>query len=616
MRRFQCVLILFIVICGIGRPAGTAPSADAERARSVVFKDVRVFDGKTILPRCTVVVEGSKIVRLGTDAEIPPGAVVVAGEGLTLLPGLIDSHVHAFSPGELRRSLVFGVTTVMDMMTTVAFMQQMKAKQEKTGTPDMADLFSAGVAATAPGSHGTEYGGNVPTLTKPEEAAAFVAARKAEGSDYLKIMYGMDKRAFGRDVVAALTAGASEQGLLTVVHVATRQRAFEAVEAGVNGLAHCFADAPPEEEFLRLMKNKDTFVIPTLSVMSDLADARKADLIHDARLVPYLIPDLLAALSVKTPLTNAKGLFFAVAEETARRIHGAGLRILAGSDSGNRGTTHGPSLHGELELLVAAGLTPVEVLASATSIPAQTFGLNDRGRIVPGLRADLLLVRGNPAEDITTTRDIVGVWKAGRRLDRETYRARVEGLQKTWRETGILPPPDGSESGLISDFDAGNFLPRFGFVWFEMSDKMMGGQSYSLIEAVKDGAEGSPMSMSISGQINPGAAIPWAGAAYYPGSTEWLCANLSNWNAISFWARGDAREGLLMVMLKDRAAPAVQTFAVGEEWRRYEIPFEKLGKSDGSDIAIMLFGAGGAPGPFKFQIDQVRLIRIGDSDRR
>jgi imidazolonepropionase-like amidohydrolase len=96
-----------------------------------------------------------------------------------------------------------------------------------------------------------------------------------------------------------------------------------------------------------------------------------------------------------------------------KQLHDAGVPILAGSDAPAPGSTNGVSLHGELELLVKGGLSPSEALAAATSVPARTFRLTDRGRIVPGLRADLLLVRGDPTRDITATRDIVEVWKAG-----------------------------------------------------------------------------------------------------------------------------------------------------------------------------------------------------------
>ena len=96
-----------------------------------------------------------------------------------------------------------------------------------------------------------------------------------------------------------------------------------------------------------------------------------------------------------------------------------GVPILAGTDAPNPGSWNGVSMHGELELLVRAGLSPSEALATATSVPAKTFHLSDRGRIAPTLRADLLLVPGDPTHDITVTRNIVSVWKVGAELVRK-----------------------------------------------------------------------------------------------------------------------------------------------------------------------------------------------------
>jgi imidazolonepropionase-like amidohydrolase len=92
--------------------------------------------------------------------------------------------------------------------------------------------------------------------------------------------------------------------------------------------------------------------------------------------------------------------------------------ILAGTDAPNPGTAHGVSIHREMELLVEAGLTPQQALAAATSVPARAFRLDDRGRIAPGLRADLVLAGGDPLKDITETRNIVRIWKGGKAVER------------------------------------------------------------------------------------------------------------------------------------------------------------------------------------------------------
>jgi imidazolonepropionase-like amidohydrolase len=114
-------------------------------------------------------------------------------------------------------------------------------------------------------------------------------------------------------------------------------------------------------------------------------------------------------------------LRFDAALATVAELHAAGVELMAGSDAPNPGTAHGASLHHELELLVRAGLTPTEALRAATATPARRFGLSDRGRIAPGQRADLLLVRGDPTADIRATRQIERVWKNGAPVQRQRY---------------------------------------------------------------------------------------------------------------------------------------------------------------------------------------------------
>ena len=109
-------------------------------------------------------------------------------------------------------------------------------------------------------------------------------------------------------------------------------------------------------------------------------------------------------------------------------LHRAGVPILAGTDAagvGVLGTAHGISLHGELRLLVQAGLTPLEALRAATSVPARHFGFTDRGRLAPGLQADFLLVEGDPTANIDDTLSIRGIWRRGERLDRDAKRQRL-----------------------------------------------------------------------------------------------------------------------------------------------------------------------------------------------
>lgn len=389
-------------------------------------RNVRVFDGGMALDSQTVIVERGVIVAMGRSVQIPEDAELIEASGHTLLPGLIDAHAHAIFADDLRQALVFGVTTELDMFTSHEQAASIKRAQTEGGGLDMADLYSAGTLVTAPGGHGTEYGLPIPTIRGPEEAGAFVEARIAEGSDYIKIVYddrGPAARPFpsiDRATLEAVIRAAHERDRLAVVHADRRRAAREAVEAGADGLAHVFSDTMPEPDFGAFVKAHGAFVIPTLSVTESASGtASGASLVEDPRLAPYLRADDRENLRRAFPGEASYG----AAEAAVRLLDRAGVPILAGTDAPNPGTAHGASIHRELELLVEAGLSPAEALTAATSAPAAAFGLGDRGRVVPGKRADLLLVDGDPTADITATRQIVRVWKLGVPVDREAHRS-------------------------------------------------------------------------------------------------------------------------------------------------------------------------------------------------
>jgi hypothetical protein len=152
-------------------PATPADAIDGGWSDPVTaFVGVRVFDGESVLENATVLVAGEEIVAVGRDIALPSSATVVDGTGRTLLPGLIDAHTHAWDPAQLETALVFGVTTMLDMMTPAEAASSFRADQSGEAGYVRADLYSAGYAATAPGGHGTEYGFPVPTLSAPGEA--------------------------------------------------------------------------------------------------------------------------------------------------------------------------------------------------------------------------------------------------------------------------------------------------------------------------------------------------------------------------------------------------------------------------------------------------------------
>lgn len=584
----------------------------AAGAGAIAFTNVRVFDGERVLARATVVVDGGKIAAVGPDVRAPEGATVVDGAGKTLLPGLIDSHTHAFGQA-LEQALVFGVTTELDMFTDQALAATLRREQADGKATKRADIFSAGTLVTAPGGHGTEYGMPIPTITAPGQADAFVEARVAEGSDYIKIVYD-DGRGYGRklptvsrDTMAAVVVAAHKRGKLAVVHVHTLDEARDAIDVGADAIIHLFMDAAGDAAFAKLVAGRKAFVIPTLSVLESLTKAPGgAALVTDPHLGDGVTFAMAQGLKRGFPFALAPNLESAFA--TVRALKAAGVPILAGTDAPNPGTAHGISMHRELELLVGAGLTPVEALSAATSVPADAFRIADRGRIRPGLRADLLLVEGDPTSDIDATRRIVGVWKSGVALDRTAHFAAVRAEREALARQRAAPAPAGSEPGAVAAFDAGKVDAAFGAGWQTSTDAIRGGKSTATMEVVTGGAESTAGALAVAGAIDPATAFGWAGAMFFPGAQPMQPANLSSKRAISFWARGDGKTYRLMMFSQSAGMPPpTRTFVAGDAWKRYTFALADFGGIEGHDLMGLLFAAGPEPGSFAFQIDGVRF---------
>lgn len=575
---------------------------------TLAITNARIFDGERVIPRGTVVVRGREIAAAGADVEVPAGAEVIDGAGATLLPGLIDSHTHTWGDA-LSRALVFGVTTELDMFTTPELARAMREEQAKTGAFERADLFSAGVLATAPGGHGSQFGVPIPTLERPEQAQEFVDARVAEGSDYIKIvsedgsLYRMSLKTLDTPTIAALIEAAHRRGKLAVVHASTQERAKAALASGADGLVHIFHDRAPEPEFIQLAKGR--FVIPTLTVTeSATGTASGRSLTEDPRLKPYLTTEESGNLIRSFPPRDGAAKELGYSLEAVRQLKAAGVPILAGSDAPNPGTAHGVSIHREMELLVQAGLTPTEALAAATSTPARAFGLKDRGRIAPGLRADLVLVKGDPSTDIKATRDILRVWKLGR----EARRAQAPAAAPAKAPQAQVPA-----SGEVAGFEDGTVSAAFGFGWADSTDKIAGGKSEVRKEVVEATSGGKVL--AITGEVRAGFAFPWAGAIFLPGPRPMAPVDLSRFAGISFKARGEGGAHQFMVFATRLGQiPVQRPLSVGAEWQTYTFGFADL-NLDGSDITGFFFGGGPVPGTFRLEIDEVRLVPKGGAQK-
>lgn len=397
------------------------------------IKDIKIFDGERVIEKQSVTIKGEKIINAGGPA--PDNAEIIDGKGCTLLPGLIDAHIHA-NPESRRIALTFGITTVY-IMQGYWSKEQKKALDERR---DIADALSSFFAVTAPGGHpheliskdavpkmppGFDISEAIKNASTPEEAAKVVAKRVEQDANYIKIMVE-DGTVFGKpgtpdvtdEVLAVACAEAHRFGKMAVAHAMTIKAFERAINAGIDGLMHIFIDKPYTKEIIDIIVNSGVFVCPTIVAgASTIGDSNSAEFSKDERVRSKLNEEWIDGLN-KHIATYPQGKTQYLLE-TVKALHDAGVDILAGDDAATAdlgGMAPGASFHHELQMLVKAGLTPLEALRAATSVPARRFGLLDRGRIVNGARADLLLVDGDPTSNISDTLSVHSVWRQGVRL--------------------------------------------------------------------------------------------------------------------------------------------------------------------------------------------------------
>jgi imidazolonepropionase-like amidohydrolase len=413
----------------------------------------------TVVENATVVIEGSRIAAVGPadEVEVPPDATVRDLSGRYVMPGLVDGHVHFFQSGGLytrpdaldlraarpyaeelrrikarlpdtfRRYLRSGVTSVVDVGGP---MWNLDVRARADTTAMAPTVVTAGPLISSVSRPSLDEGDPpILQITTPEAARQEVQEQIAAGVDLVKIWYIVaDTPADYRPVVEAVVDEAHAADTRVAVHATELETARAAVEAGADILVHSVFDRPVDDAFVRRLRENDVLYIPTLMVRERYRQvfAQQIDLTLPEHRIgqkavlgsltdPAVLPDSLVPVSIRQRMARAPSVSSdTTAMRNLARLHAAGVPIAAGTDAGNIGTPHGPALFRELELMRAAGLTPREVLATATAGGARLMGRDDLGQLEPGMQADLLVLDENPLADLTHTRSIRRVVKAGR----------------------------------------------------------------------------------------------------------------------------------------------------------------------------------------------------------
>ncbi|APG61880.1 hypothetical protein LPB140_02485 [Sphingorhabdus lutea] len=595
--------------------------------QTTLIQNVQIFDGVRNIGTSSVLIKDDKIADIDFKGDVKDAQIIIDGTDLTLLPGMIDSHVHAMMA--MDTPLLFGVTTQLDMFTPPTVNADIRAKTKNGENKDVADLYSAGFLATAPGGHGTQFGVSVPTLTTPQEADSWVKSRIEEGSDFIKIVrepgssFGRPLPTLDSATTKALIKAAHDNGKLAVVHVQDYDSAFDTISSGADGLVHMFFDKSADDAIIALAKEKGVFITPTYSVFEGFHGRKgTASLLRNenfAGLLPEIAKDNINQSF--GPDRSAK--LDANMAQSISAFANAGVLILAGTDAGNPGVYYGISMHRELQLLVKAGLSPAQALSAATANPAKAYKLTDRGRIANGMKADLLLVKGDPTKDITATRNIIDIWKDGQSAKNLILakRAEISNLisnsisgENSGANNAALAGETAKQTAAVNNGILGNIAnfhfegegvkitAPFGIGWDVNSDVIMGGGSTATL------SKGREDSLRISGSVKKGSFAQWAGIAFVLGDTPFAPKDISAASAMTFRIRGTGGGFAVMAFSqKSGQMPNSKNFTVTDNWQDIRINFADLGRFQAANATLLTISAI-MPGDYDVEIKDIAFI--------
>ncbi|MCC6139221.1 MAG: amidohydrolase family protein [Nitrospira sp.] len=392
---------------------------------AIAIQHVRLIDGTGYaIERATILIRGSKIAATGSSRTmtIPKGVTKIDGRGLTVIPGLIDCHVHLCLGGEpdvvatvesdapsmtllksarhARHTIESGFTTVRDVGSRDHSIFALKQAIDQGIVPGPR-IVGAGLAICMIGGHARFIGQEVEGIEQVQRA---VDAQLAAGAGVIKVIASggvltpgtsPDQAQMTMDELTAAVATARRAQKKVAAHAHGASGMKNAIRAGVHSIEHATL---LDDEAGELMKTHGVYMVPTLSALSTTAAGRPG----------CGIP--ASALDKAKAMTKRHRASF-------KKAHQSGLCIAMGTDAGTPFNYHGDNAQ-ELERMVAFGMSPMEAMLASTAAAARLIGIDDTvGTLVRGRQADLVIVDGNPLKRIDYLRDrsrIMGVMQAGK----------------------------------------------------------------------------------------------------------------------------------------------------------------------------------------------------------